>query len=79
MNPPAIKVDKGVPIPLDGRTPFYPWKVPEVGDSFLFPKDRSLLSCRSVAHANGKKLNRRFMVRETPEGNRCWRIEDRES
>lgn len=77
----AIKVQKGVPIPIvkprgrQGRSdPKYPWAKMDVGDSFLLPTGISPSSFWLLAR-NASKDGRLFKVYKTADGYRCWRIE----
>lgn len=60
-----------------GRPPVYDWAGIEVGASLLIPVDAQSCTFRSfyvMAMANGRKLGRRFHVREREDGTfECWR------
>ena len=66
-----IKIEKGIPIPPDGRgaTPKYPWNQMEVGYSFLGAKTVS----RNIG-TEAKKRGWRFTTRAEAGGRRVWRI-----
>jgi hypothetical protein len=67
----TYKIEKGVPI--IGRQK-YPFGEMEVGDSFL--ADEALLDrLRAAAAHFGKNHNKKFAVRQVPEGVRVWRVE----
>ncbi len=73
----VISVEKNIPIPPSRqRRTKYPWSRMEIGDSFLFPKERNLAACRTAAWYAGKKLGCKFSVIETSAGCRCWKVED---
>lgn len=72
-----IKIDKNVPIP-NGAGPHgqkYPFPELQVGDSFLFPFATKRRTTQSLAWQWAKKTGRKFIVRKTTEGLRCWRME----
>lgn len=65
-----MKIDKNVPMP--GAANKYPFRDMEVGDSFLV--DGDAVKTRGAATAWGKVNNKRFSLKNTAEGYRCWRI-----
>lgn len=68
-----MKIDKDIPMPQHlSRNVKYPFGTLEIGDSFLVNESRRLVS--SAACAFGKNHNKKFTVRTTPEGMRCWRV-----
>ena len=70
-----INIDKDVPIPSKGRTK-YPLGEMNVGDSFLVNKGaEKTSSLRMTVSIYGKKHNKKFTTRTTPDGVRVWRIE----
>lgn len=76
----AEPIETGIPIPPPGngggRTPRYPLRELEVGDSFLVT-DPSVTQRRLGSRlANfGKETGRKFTQRRTPDGIRVWRVE----
>lgn len=85
-----MKIEKNIPIPEPkkrgpkkgegGRTPTYPFKEMEVGDSFIYSTKSTESMMRSAgcaARGWAKKvgLNWKFTVRRLDEGIRIWRIE----
>ena len=83
------KVEHGIPVvdhprPQSHRPkglsscPVYPWRLMEVGDSFLISaeeiKAHPLHPVRGSANLAGKRLNCRFVTRTVPEGLRVWRV-----
>jgi len=73
--PDDIRVEKGVPMP-SANVAKYPWRQMEIGDSFLFPEDVSGDTASNNAAAASKRLApKRFSVRKTQDGYRCWRVE----
>ncbi len=72
-----MKIEKGIPIPHCARDGYkYPFEKMLVRDSFLIPKETNHTNIRySFSHfIHRKKLNWKFIVRNTIEGYRCWRI-----
>lgn len=69
----SYKIDRGIPLPTGYFGRKYPYADLAVGESFLDPhgNNQSISSGSSYA---GKKLGRKFSVRKTSEGIRCWRI-----
>lgn len=69
-----ITIDKNIPTPGKARRVGAPKKYPfsemEVGDSFEYP----IKSVAFAASANGIKFGKKFTVRKTENGYRCWRI-----
>lgn len=64
-----IQVDKGIPMPSDGRSK-YPWKTMEVGDSFTVEKKlRASVTSNMTKHGS-----RRFTTRGEGELVRVWRV-----
>lgn len=73
-----IKIDKNIPIPpskLGEGGGKYPWSEMEVGDSFLWPSEKQQKQASALAVATGRRLNKRFATRKTPEGVRVWRVD----
>jgi len=69
-----IKIEKGIPVPRASAAK-YPWHDLDVGDSFLFPKSVSGDTSANNAAAASKRLApKRFSVRKTTDGYRCWRV-----
>lgn len=73
----AIKIDKGIPfqpVKRGKRDSKYPWMEMEIGDSFLFPANlKKSTACNNASFAS-KRHGKKFVVRKTPEGYRCWRV-----
>lgn len=70
-------IEKNIPLPEDagrGRAAKYPWRLMEIGDSFLFPSGMELQPARNISCAAAKRLGRQFVVRKTDGGLRCWRF-----
>lgn len=77
-----FKIEKGVPIPArkfgSGRTPKYPWRAMEVGDSFFVQSDnpkQTQQAITSTACNRRSHYGSRFTVRQVEGGVRVWRIE----
>ena len=71
---PGVRIDRNIPFPppsTRGRLPIYPWRILEVGESFLV--DSSKVSMHSQASLMGAKTGKRFSVRSTEAGLRVWR------
>ena len=77
----SVNIDKGVPIPANRRyNRKYPWKLMEVGDSFLVPCAQhelegvqySVNSCRAWAT---KVTGFKYTTSRTCLGLRVWRVE----
>lgn len=67
-----MKIEKGVPMPPRGYD--LPFEQMAVGDSFLLPKAVSAGYCRQLINLAQKRLSRKFSLRRTADGYRCWRI-----
>lgn len=70
-----IKIDKDVPLPDSYKK--WPFPEMEVGDSFWITSSH-VKSVRTCAHVYGKKTGKKFTVRKTGNGYRCWRLPDPE-
>ena len=74
-----IKIDRNIPLPESRRNgdPYrkYPFREMEVGDSFLFPKAIGVNTARSNIAQTSRRLGRKFVIRQTERGVRCWRTE----
>jgi hypothetical protein len=70
----AVRIEKGVPLPRAHRSSKYPWRQMEVGDSF-FAAGVLRSSLRQQAYAVGRKIGRKFAVRQVEGGTRVWRVE----
>jgi hypothetical protein len=71
-----IAVETGIELPAVqrvGRLPTYPWLQMEIGASFLFPKKLKAAAAHSSAFGASKRYDRKFLVRKTEDGFRCWR------
>jgi hypothetical protein len=71
----GIKIDRNVDMPdkRDGAGRKYPWVEMKIGDSFLFPAH--VTAPHSMAIHAARRYERKFSVRKTAEGYRCWRVE----
>ena len=70
-----VATDPDIPMPpMHGGKLKYQWTTMEVGHSFLFPEYIGPDSAASQAHLAGKKYGRKFSVRRTADGFRCWRL-----
>lgn len=78
-----LKIDKNIAVPSSlARTSVYPFGSMNIGDSFLLQEDvpgRSGLpvneaKLRGASWRYGDKHGKKFTVRKTPDGIRCWRI-----
>jgi hypothetical protein len=71
----TIQIDIGIPTPTIARYRLtkYPWGSMQVGDSFLFPNN--IHQPWSAVRNQSKRNGRKFLIRNTPEGYRCWRVE----
>lgn len=65
-----IKIEKDIPY---GYT-LYPFDKMEVGDSFLLPSGVKPGLVSQNGFRYGKKTNKKFSIRNTAQGYRCWRI-----
>ena len=68
-----VPIDKGVPMPADGRTAKnrkYPWHEMEVGDSFLL---NSRKPGGNTSTYNTLLAPKHFVSRKTAAGSRVWR------
>lgn len=80
-----MKIDKDVELegvclpslddsPYTGGRPYaYPFFKMEIGDSFEMEGDIRP-NLYSAAKYHGRKFGKRFVVRKTPNGARCWRV-----
>jgi hypothetical protein len=68
-----IPLETQVPMPAQRSFVRYPWRVMQVGESFLFPPDVTNPSMRT-AIANRRHPDKKFVTRKTPSGVRCWRV-----
>lgn len=79
-----IQIDSGIPIPPratgEGRTPKYPFRQMEVGDSFLVPymdgRPRGHTARRMAAATKSavKRTGWKFTARQLSDGLRVWRV-----
>lgn len=67
-----IQIDKNIPVPFHATK--YPWMEMEVSDSFLLPAGKEKTAGSFATQANKRYAPRKFVVRKTEEGYRCWRI-----
>ena len=82
VKPPSVlrvvPIDKDIPIPSisrgEGKAYSYPWRQMKIGDSFLSPTRIGYASAHGNARETGQRLGKKFTIRTTPEGLRCWRI-----
>jgi hypothetical protein len=76
MDVSTVRIDRNVPLPVgrNFRRTKYPFASMEVGDSFVFPASANESSARSQSNVAGRKSGRKFSVRKTEAGLRCWRI-----
>lgn len=69
-----FKIEKNVPRPHYNAHGKYPFKDMEVGDSFLINDNTKYQAVGNAASVFGKIHKRKFSIRKTPEGHRCWRV-----
>lgn len=67
-----MKIEKHIPLPPRGYD--LPFEQMEVGDSFLLPAKVSAGYARTLIHRAQHKSTRKFSLRHTNEGYRCWRV-----
>ena len=68
-------IEKDVPIPKPRMA--WPFREMDVGESFIIGDDKQAASnCRSTAThwVSRNTLSKKFRVRKTPDGYRCWRV-----
>ncbi len=68
----TMKIEKNVPMPPRGYD--LPFDQMEVGDSFVLPSKVSPNYARMLIHKAQKSLSKKFSLRITPDGHRCWRV-----
>lgn len=67
------EIDENIEMPSTKR---YPFSDMEVGDSFAIGEYYSDMNrVKAAAHQWGKRHGKKFSVRWTDQGYRCWRIE----
>lgn len=66
-------VEKDVPLPDKYTRHHYPFDEMEVGHSFLAPAT-CYPAIVSAASWYGKRHNKKFSIRKTENGYRCWRV-----
>lgn len=67
----AIKIEKGIPIPLRGERATYPLREMTIGDSFVVESTAKRASAWNIA----KRLGIRLISKELPGGKyRIWRV-----
>jgi hypothetical protein len=71
-----IKLEKGIPLPRKNeKSNKYPWDTMDIGDSFVFPDPSSPNTPYTAAsQTNRRHTDKKFVVRKTDEGYRCWRV-----
>jgi hypothetical protein len=78
VEPSAIAIDRDIAMPTFGRarrSSRYPFDAMQVNDSFAFPPEIKLGSAHSIVSArNRRQPERKFRVKRTDAGMRCWRI-----
>jgi hypothetical protein len=65
-----VEVNKDVPLPIPKRR--YPYRVMDIGESFLVQDGKLQIVCNANYRA-GKKLGRKFIARREEGGVRVWR------
>jgi hypothetical protein len=74
-TPNKVVIESNIPIPETAyRASRYPFEDMEVGQSFLFPDGTTASNAYRYAKTANMKLDRTFIVRNTAQGRRCWRI-----
>ena len=70
-----FEIEKGVPLPTS-RQPVsaYPFRLMEVGDSFLLSDAAVIKRARASAYMASKRLGRKFACRRVADGWRFWRV-----
>jgi hypothetical protein len=68
-------IEKDVPLPAV-RQPgaVYPFRLMEVGDSFLLSDEAVVKRARASAYMASKRLNAKFACRRVADGWRFWRV-----
>lgn len=75
----SFTIEKNIPVPVGRKYTYWPLKEMKVGDSILLPNNEPgfsglLNQLRTAASQNGIRGNRKYTVRITPDGARCWRL-----
>lgn len=69
-----LEIESNVPLPKERGVIKPVLAQMKVGDSFLVD-GVDLGSVRSTAYRYGLETKRKFVVRKSPKGPRCWRVE----
>jgi hypothetical protein len=68
-------IEKGVPLPeRTERQAAYPFRLMEVGDSFVVGDELAVKRARAAAYAFSKRTGNRFACRRVGDGWRFWRV-----
>lgn len=68
-----VGIEKNIPVPTHRLRRVWPLADMEVGDSFQVDPLK-VNGLRSSVHHEQRRSGKRFTIRQTPEGIRCWRI-----
>ena len=70
-----FEIEKGVPLPEGRETGFvYPFRLMEIGDSFVVADEDKLKSARAAAYAYSRRSGHKFACRRVDKGWRFWRV-----
>lgn len=71
-----VKIEKGIPLKKYGGSIFrkYPFNEMDPGDSFALGDGMDVTKVRYAAAAYGDRYQRKYAVRKTENGYRCWRV-----
>jgi hypothetical protein len=68
-------IEKGIPVPLFRTSgSIYPFRLMEVGDSFLLADESMVKRARASANVTGKRMGAKFACRKVADGWRFWRV-----
>jgi hypothetical protein len=69
-------IEKGIPVPAARNTSgsMYPFRLMEVGDSFLLADESMVKRARASANVTGKRMGAKFACRKVSDGWRFWRV-----
>jgi hypothetical protein len=67
-----IEIEKNIPIPPEKKRNVYPYKIMDIGESFVIPQAKIQIVCNANYRA-GKASGKKFIARREGDGVRVWR------
>lgn len=71
-----MKIEKGIPAPIENFKVRFPFDEMQVGDSIFIPKEHINSACASIVHFACSRSHFKYTSKKEGDGKRFWRLDD---